>query len=461
MRPLPHIRAVFALAVGVVCQALHAEEPRPALKSLRYDEDYVFLRDPALRTDLWDPLKYVPVAGGRAGHLSLGGEARLRFESYANEFFSAHSNADNAYLMQRYLLHADYRPTGWLRFFGQLQSAYEDGRPGGPRVTDENELNIQQIFADLKWHAHHTLRIGRQELSFGSERLVSVREGTNNRRTFDAVRWIYRRDGLSADAFFGSPVEVDRGVLDDQNINDLWFWGVYTTMPAPVLKGTKLDLYYLGLSNPQARFAQGRGREERHSVGARLYGESGSWDFNHEMLYQFGKFDGGDINAWTVATDHGYNWPALRGRPRLGLKAAIASGDRDLNDRSLQTLNPLFPRGNYFTEASLLGPQNFIDVHPGLRLHPAERWTVDVGCDFYWRQSKDDGIYNPGGPVIYQGNTAYARFVGTDFSLTLAWQASRNLSISAGYSHFFAGPFIRQNGGRDVDFGMLSVTYKF
>src|SRR5262245_40357290 len=40
-----------------------ASDPRPPFKSLRYDEDYRFLADPARRTELWDAMKYIPLAG--------------------------------------------------------------------------------------------------------------------------------------------------------------------------------------------------------------------------------------------------------------------------------------------------------------------------------------------------------------------------------------------------------------
>jgi hypothetical protein len=70
-----------------------------------------------------------------------------------------------------------------------------------------------------------------------------------------------------------------------------------------------------------------------------------------------------------------------------------------MHSANLQTLNPLFSRGNYFTEAALLGPQNFIDVHPGFRLQPSDTWSFDLGSDFYWRESLDDGIYTPVGAV--------------------------------------------------------------
>lgn len=229
---LPFVQMLMA---GVLIADANAEAERPPFKSLRYDEDYRFLQNPSERSGFWDALKYLPVLDGRAGYLSVGGELRERFESYENEFFSANPDADNAYLMQRYLLHADFHASERFRIFGQLQSSLEDGRPGGPRPTDRNAVDLHQLFGDLVMLTRNdqslTLRVGRQEMSYGSERLISVREGTNSRRAFDAVRLLYRKNESSLDLFFSSPVEVDTGVFDDQHIRDLWFWGAYATLP--------------------------------------------------------------------------------------------------------------------------------------------------------------------------------------------------------------------------------------
>jgi len=468
---IPHLRgALYTAAAWLLCfpalrLAALAAPARPPFNSLRYDEDYSFLTVPAQRTEFWDGVKYIPVAGGRAGFVSFGGEARERFEAYENEFFSTNPNADNAYFLQRYLFHADYHPTGWLRAFGQLQSSLEDGRPGGPRPTDRDSIDVHQIFVDVAVKSGEegqlTLRAGRQEMSYGSERLIGVREGPNNRRAFDAVRILYQQSSVRVDAFFSSPVEVDKGPFDDQHLHDVWFWGGYATVPFPRLDGIKLDLYYLGLHNPRVSYSQGSGSEERHTIGTRFFGKLGQWDFNHEAVYQFGRFGSSGVSAWSVATDHGYTLERAWGKPRLGLKAAIASGDRNPHDDALQTLNPLFPRGTYFTEASLLGPQNFFHVHPSLQLHPAAKWTFGTGVDFYWRESLNDGIYTPAAKVIYKGNPNFARFVGTDFSFLINWQATRHINVSAAYTHFFAGEFIRQNGGQDVNYSAIWASYKF
>lgn len=458
------LRAATSIAEPVAPSA-QSNPSRPSYMSLRYDEDYSFLRDPAQRSDLWDGFKYIPIAGGRGGNLSFGGELRERFEAYENELFSKNENADNAYLLQRYLLHGDYHAGDGFRIFGQLQASFEDGRPGGPRPTDRGGSDVHQLFADVvvkfSLETPLTLRAGRQELSYGSERLVGVREGPNSRRAFDAVRLLFKHKEVSIDAFVARPVEVDDDSFDDQDIRDVEFWGAYATVPFPRAPGLKLDFYYLGLDDPDAAYSQGAGREERHTVGMRFFGKLGAWDFNHEAMYQFGRFGDGAIRAWSVATDHGYTFEKLWSKPRLGLKAAIASGDRSAAEADLQTLNPLFPRGNYFTEAGLLGPQNFFDLHPCLRLQPSKDWSLDMGADFYWRESLEDGIYNPGGAVVYRGNPRFSRFVGTDLSIVIGWQATRHLNVSAGYTHFVAGRFIRQNDGEDVNYGTIWASYKF
>jgi hypothetical protein len=451
------------LTFGARCPRADAGEARPPYKFLRYDEDYRFLADPSQRTDLWDSVKYIPLDG--AGFLSLGGEARERFETYKNEFFKTNTNASNAYFLQRYLFQADYHPTGWLRVFTQLQSSLEGGRPGGPRRTDRDAIDMHQLFADLvekiSDDAQLTLRIGRQEMSYGAERLIAAREGPNNRRAFDEVRLLFKQKAIAVDAFFGSPVEIDPGQFDDQNIRDVWFWGGYGTMPLHAFPGFQVEFYYLGLSNPHAGFNQGMGREERHTLSGRLFGTLDRWDFNDEVIYQFGQFGSGDINAWSVATDEGYTLKDLWGQPRFGLRAAAASGDDNLSDPNLQTFNPLFVRGNYFSEAGLLSPQNFIDLYPTFRLKPIPSLIVDLGFDFHWRESLSDGIYQPGGLVIFPGNPDFAYFVGTELVLGTAWQISPHLTLSAAYSHFFAGQFIRQSQGDDADFGALWATFKF
>ena len=143
-----------------------------------------------------------------------------------------------------------------------------------------------------------------------------------------------------------------------------------------------LDLYWLALRRDDAEYDQGTHNERRRSIGTRIWGAPGAWDYNFELVYQWGSFGPGDVEAWTAASDTGYTIAALPTQPRLGLRANVTSGDRDPLDSDLETFNPLFPRGSYFGEASLIGPQNHMDLHPALELHVSGRRAVHRGLGF-------------------------------------------------------------------------------
>jgi hypothetical protein len=117
--------------------------------------------------------------------------------------------------------------------------------------------------------------------------------------------------------------------------------------------------------------------------------------------------------------------------------------------------------GNYFSEAGLLNPQNFIDLFPSVRIKPDPKLTAELLLDIHWRENLGDGIYQPGGSVIFRGNPDFARFVRIELVLGMAWQLNRHIKFSGAYSHFFAGQFIHQNNGEDADFVALWLTFKF
>ncbi len=56
-----------------------AEVERPRYTFLRYKEDWSVLRgaDPATLTDLWDPIKYIPLNEDGSMWVSFGGSTRL------------------------------------------------------------------------------------------------------------------------------------------------------------------------------------------------------------------------------------------------------------------------------------------------------------------------------------------------------------------------------------------------
>ncbi len=455
------MRGLSIILLGATTALALAEE-RPAFQMLRYNEDWSFLRDSSQRADWLDPVKFIPLNATNAD-VSFGGEARLKYERYDEPALNQQPADKDGFLLQRYLLHADVRLGSHFRAFGQLQSSLEDFRTSGARPSDRDDLDLHQAFFDAStsWRDGNemTLRAGRQEMAYGSQRLISVRDSPNNRLAFDAIRVLLGLGEWRADAWVGQPVEIDTGIFDDQQVGETTFWGGYITGPLPFIPGMNADFYYLGLSRDDAKFARGTADELRHSLGARLFGRHGALDWNFELVGQFGSFGSDDILAWTAASDTGWTFAEAPAKPRLFLRANIASGDR--GGSKLGTFNPLFPRGAYFNEASLIGPQNLMDLQPGVELALAKSVKLAASCGFVWRESLEDGVYGVASNLQVPPGASRDRYVGTFPSVSLAWQTGRHWNVTLNYVAYLFGDFVAESVPGQEDGNYLSAVASF
>jgi len=190
--------AALAQGTGAPPTDLH-RYPLPA-----YEEDWRALQG-VDRTDVWDPVKFVPLSADGTTSLSLGGEARVTYERFGNQNFGLTPPDPDGYLLQRYLLHTDVHAGSRVRVWTEFNSGLENGRIGGPRpVIDEDKLDLHQAFVDVTVGATGpsaaVLRVGRQEIALGAGRMYALREGPNVPLSFDGVRAIahagpWRLDG--------------------------------------------------------------------------------------------------------------------------------------------------------------------------------------------------------------------------------------------------------------------------
>lgn len=444
---LTKLCAALGLVASAGAEAAWAQRPSPPpYQTVRHDEDYAYLSDPARRSDPLDRIKYIPLSASRPGwYLSLGGEVRQRVEIFKNTDWQP--TPTDGFILQKYMLSADLHLGPRVRMFASFKSGLEDGRREGPRPTDEDRLDLHEAFIDVRLGEKKTsiVRVGRREMSFGSQRLVSVRARPNVRQSFDGISVLVAPGAWRLEAFATKPVRTDVGVFDDDPDHARTFWGVYATGPLRLIKHAGIDLYYLGLDRNLARFDQGTAPELRESVGARLWRRAAPWDYNFEVVYQWGRFGRGPIRAWTFASDSGLTLRTAW-HLRFGVKADITSGDDDPTVPTLRSFNPLFPRGSYFGENQLLGPVNHIDVHPSLDLHPFRQVTVTPSWVFFWRESAKDGLYGVPGNLVWPARGASARYVGFQPAVTVTVTVGRHLSIVADWEYFIAGPFLRETG---------------
>src|SRR6267378_2443276 len=314
-------------------QTTVADFERPVYVPLdRSEEDWSFLKDPELRTDPWDPLKYIALRNAPGWYLTLAGEERSFYERYRNYNWGAGPQDGNGYYLNRFLGSADFHLGSSTRFFFELKSGLEFGRADGPRpVQDEDKLDINQLFIEFHLPAHGdrpraSLKIGRQNLQYGEGTLLDVRD-LNVRQSFDGIKLILRPKDWQVDLFTMRPALSNPGLFDDYPDHTQTLWGVYGVTSKHLPRFIRqLDAYYLSLDRKFARFAQGSGRDQRHTVGSLIHGGKGNFSYVGEVDLQFGKFGRGNILAWKYAHTLSYSFSHLKFRPVPSLLFGISSG---------------------------------------------------------------------------------------------------------------------------------------
>ena len=157
--------------------------------------------------------------------LSVGGEIREQLRSFHPINWGdvpEGQNENDTYLNQRYMLHADLKLNNTFRVFAQLNSNLTLGKDIVTGI-DRDELGIMQGFLEINFKpAHMSFRAGRQELSFGAERMISTRDGPNVRQHFDGLRSLIHLKRTTADFLVVSPVINNTGVFDNStNTNNI------------------------------------------------------------------------------------------------------------------------------------------------------------------------------------------------------------------------------------------------
>ena len=461
------LASAFAWAQGAQDTAPTCPQQPGKLPQMTYDEDARYLANPSCRTNPLDQIQFIPLGQNENYYVSFGLWIRERGEYVSNPNWSDKPEG-NAYLMQRYMLHADLHLGERFRFFGELASSLLDGRNGGPRAgLDEEKMYVHQGFFDLGlWKSGNnslTLRPGRQEMAFGSGNFVSVRDGRNIRRSFDGARLTWKKEDWTVDLFAARPILNNSGYFDNPPDHTAGFWGAYAVHPFRFLPSGHIDLYYMGLDNRNVPFdGKGRGREQRETTGTRFWGTTSRWDYNDEFTFQWGWFGSGNIRAWAASTEHGYRIDHGPLSPRFALRAVAFSGDRNPSSQNLGTFNSIYEQGPYFSDAELFARRNVVALQPSVDVKLSKSVSMKVNPAFFWRESTSDGLYSVGNSVIVSGLKSNARYIATQASTQLQWRMNRNLTWHTEYGHFFAGEFLKQSTpGKSINFWTGWVDVRF
>lgn len=254
--------------------------------------------------------------------VQVGVEMRWRFELRDNADQQLTDDFDG-FLGQRIRAHLRFQLHPHLSVLVQGQEVRLFGA-ASDKVIHELPTNLHQAYFDWRpgGSQRWEFRAGRQELSYGDERLIGAFGWDNVGRSFDAARVRYRIGTWSNDFFAARVVDVRRAGARHRP-SDQDFYGVYLTR-APRGSAGQTELYGLflrdGLRTPGEFpvsaaqtvriFTLGFRRNRQPKTGSRYLVEHG---------WQFGQRGPDPHRAAMFVSSGGYAWGG-RLQPRLGVE---------------------------------------------------------------------------------------------------------------------------------------------
>ena len=422
-------------------------------KGVFYANDFSYLDDPNYNGScLGDAFKGI----GPRGNIDFGGQIRFRYNSESGLGQQAGAtrfqDTQNDFLLARLRLYADWQITDRVRLYTEgiyadVIAQNDEYIPRGP--IDRNFGDFLNLFLDFKITDNSTVRVGRQELLFGAQRLVSPLDWANTRRTFDGASLIQKWDDVKVNWFYVQAVPVLFNDFDESD-SDQELFGFYSSFAT--LPNSTLDLYALGFNDSRG-FATDAATV---TFGSRISGSKNDWHWDFEGGVQTGSFDtGGDIEAgfWTAGLGRSFN--DLPWKPKVTFWYDFATGNRA--DGDTQRFNDLFPLGHkYLGFIDAVTRSNIKAPSIQLNLQPRDRLSLLIWYHNLNAAEEEDIVASLGGTPA---QSLLVEDFGNEIDFVANFKMTARTNLIAGYSHFFAGDKIID--GEDADFFYLAWQTNF
>ncbi len=397
----------------------------------------------------------------------FGIEDQTRFEYRENNFdFNSGLGTinDDSWLLNRFRLSMQLKPAEWLMFYVQGQDAREIDSdradiPGLLGAEGDNPFDLRQAYVEIGDGKSFplSLKVGRQVLLYGDQRLIGPLEWSNISRTFDAVKLRYTgKDGLWVDAFISSVVVIDRFGMDDSDKDSL-LSGLYAHIPTLGIQDTELYALYFDDTNRKDHFLT-LGTHWKSTPG-----KLGPWDYETEFVVQTGTAGGRDLSAFASYIEGGYTFQGPW-KPRLSLEYSYGSGDGDPTDGDNGSFQNLYPTNHpHYGYMDAFSWSNMHDAVLHLSAKPAKTLTAGMDLHFFWlADTADTWRRANASTAVRPASPAASNYAGAEFDTLLTWSPHSSFTLTAGYSHFFAGSYLDDSGtGSDADFVYLMTGIKF
>lgn len=350
-----------------------------------------------------------------AQDVTIGGQIRPR-----TEFRDPTDGGNDGFASMRVRASITASLPRHIRAFIQVQDVRLLGEESNT-LTDfrADNFDLHQGYLEV-WNADEGtvgVRIGRQALNFGGQRLVGAVEWTQQGRSFDGVRAMVRPSWGTLDLIGFKLGEATSPAVD----LDAELVGAYASI-SDVAGGT-LDVY--SLYNHITGDPTGNPSTKQLSVGARLAGIASGLTYRLEGTYQLGERAGVDVGAFMIGARVGV---AVADGARVTLWYDYLSGDDDQTDDKIKVFDTLFATNHKY--------YGFADLFLNIPLHTAGLGLQDIALKGSFAARDDLTLRLDLHEFILarEEPTSGTRRLGEEIDVTGVYRYSQNLTVTGGVS---------------------------
>ncbi|MFP4172393.1 MAG: alginate export family protein [Candidatus Hydrogenedentota bacterium] len=387
-------------------------------------------------------IAFTTVAHAELQNVTIDGSIQIRANYYGNmergplvRDFQGNvvrpTGAETEHVEQRTRLGVNAEFTDQVSSYIELDNYYWwDGQESDLSV----DIHQAYVQAEEMWNTPLRMRIGRQELKFGSSWLVGANESAPGFTglSFDAIRATYATDQISVDAFASE-------MFDNSTFSGVY--GSYIGQP-----DMTFDAYWLWDRN-SPRYVD---ELDTHTFGLRGAGDVEGLDFEGEVAFQTGDAPRAprlrDEDYWAANAEVGYTFDTPN-NPRIFLGGAWFDGQDTYKPTIFERLNPFhtpavitsFNRlysDVYYSEFFGRDLNNVIVGRGGASIQPTEETEVELLVSYLRNDEVPSGVDEE---------------LGWEVGLYGTYNYTEDLQFSAGWAHLFAESGVEWRGDTTIE----------
>lgn len=384
--------------------------------------------------------------------VTLSGEVRHRFEIDGRFEADEDEPAFGDYHLLRSRAKLAFAPSNDIVGVVQVQDSRHFGEESGAAGRGTLDpvspgFDMRQAFVLVSdfFGSGLDLQVGRQEMTYGNERLIGVSNWSNTGRSFDAIRLMLDREWGGVD-LFASRLQGSLGNAYSQN-----FYGLYGEIEFG--KNHRGDFYAL-LDNDTEPIPSGpdsgSAQLNRFTLGTFLRGSVSPIEYEAEFAYQGG--EAGDraglrsVGAMLLSGTVAYR----NGSVHVGGLYTLLSGDDNPQDDRREAFNTLFGTNHKF--------YGLIDYVPGAYIESGlQDFAVFTGMKF----SDKTRLDLEGHLLLTAVDIGSENALGKELNAVVQHRYNAALAFNAGIALFLADPLMQSIIGRDIGwwgYVMTTVT---